>query len=90
MKKKLIKFEEADLKYYEFRDTNILKNEKLIERMLEKIDHIPLDDNMKKAMEEMNEDHTYKSFDFLTEFCEYLSQNFLFNDNQKLFEDHHQ
>jgi hypothetical protein len=85
MKKKWIQFEEKDLKYYDFKDTNVLESEQTIEGMISKIDPaIELDENMKRSLDDMPEEFINKSYDFILEIGEYIYQNFLFADSNKV------
>jgi hypothetical protein len=83
MKKKWINFEEADLKYYEFKDIESRKTENMVEGMLPKIQKIEVDDLMQRQVREMSEDQALKSFGFILEIGEYIYQNFLFNNSEK-------
>jgi hypothetical protein len=87
MRKKWINFEEKDLTYYKFKDTNITENELLIKKMLEKVTPIALDETAKKMLDDMKEEQINKSYDFIMEIGEYIYQNFLFVDNKRVLKD---
>jgi hypothetical protein len=84
MKKPMINFDEKDIKYYNFKNTKISLFEHNLQELIKKVKHVPLPPDQVELFEELSEQATNKSYEFILEIGNYILGNFMFNDHNVL------
>ena len=80
MKRPAIKFDEKDIKFYNFKNTTISLFEARLNDLVKKIRPVRMEQDVVKMFEGLSESSINKSYEFILEIGNYILNNFLFND----------
>ena len=80
MKRPAIKFDEKDIKFYNFKNTTISLFEARLNDLVKKIRPVRMEQDVVKMFEGLSESSISKSYEFILEIGNYILNNFLFND----------
>ena len=79
--------EENDLKFFNFKNSRVSESEQILRGLSNKIPSIPLSKEILESVEDSDENEVEASMRFTMEIGEYVSQNFLFADSNRLVSD---
>lgn len=82
-----INCEESSIKFYNFKHSKVIESEQLVKDLENKVHPVPLTREIKNAIQEYETEEIDSSLKFITEVGEYISQNFLFAEEEKLLSD---
>jgi hypothetical protein len=82
-----INCEESSIKFYNFKHSKVMESEQLVKDLANKVVFVPLTREIKLAVQEYEPDELEISLRFVTEVGEYISQNFLFTEENRLLSD---
>lgn len=82
-----INCEEDSMKFYNFKNSKIIESERLVEGLSSKVTLVQLSREMVNSVQDYSAEDVELSLQFIREVGEYISQNFLFSDENLLLSD---
>ena len=82
-----INCEEDSMKFYNFKDSKIIERERLVEGLSSKVTRVQLSREIVNSVQDYYAEDVELSLQFIREVGEYISQNFLFSDENLLLSD---
>ena len=79
-----INCEEADIKFYNFKNSKVTESEQMVRSLSRKVGKVDLTKDIISSVEDSTLDQVEVSLKFVLEIGEYISQNFIFDDPQLL------